>query len=92
MDHTDFVVRYGEVTPELHKGIVQGAQVSAGQLIAHVGALTGSNASTLHFELYSGQGTGLLTVKNGNPPSPYQRRSDLLDPTQALDDAELFPA
>ncbi len=62
-----------------------GNSVARGQVIAFVGKLE-SGSSMLHFEMYAGTASGSLTVR-GNPP--YQRRSDLLDPTPYLDQATL---
>jgi murein DD-endopeptidase MepM/ murein hydrolase activator NlpD len=75
------VVRYGEI--DVHKVVRWKAKdpVHAGQIIAYVGRLD-SGSSMLHFELYSGRGHGALTVR-GNPP--YQRRSDLVNPTSFMD-------
>jgi murein DD-endopeptidase MepM/ murein hydrolase activator NlpD len=71
--HTSFVVRYGEIQNALVKA---GDPVTKGQLIAEVGGLR-----MLHFELYRGNVTGPLTQRS---EKPYQRRSDLLDPTTYL--------
>ena len=77
--HARFVVRYSEIkgTPA---GVGVGSQVTQGQVIAYVGKMYVD--SMLHFEMYSGTGTGSLTQRS-NPP--YQRRSDLIDPTPYLD-------
>lgn len=56
-----------------------GQRVSAGQLIGHVGRMFSD--SMLHFELYDGTAVGRLT--NRSAP-PFQRRSDLLDPSPLL--------
>lgn len=87
VDHGTFVARYGEigagsVPAALDKA---GAVVSRGERIASVGRLE-SGSSMLHLELYSGAETGKLTVR-GN--APFQRRSDLLDPTAFLDSSTL---
>ena len=87
VDHGDFVVRYGEVKKTLPAGVKKGAKVFAGQHIANVGVLQGLKLSMLHFEMYAGTAKGALTQK-GNPP--YQRRSDLMDPTPYLDSARMF--
>ena len=81
--HTNFVARYGEIKG-VAAGIKKGTKIKKGQLIAYVGELKGLNMSMLHLELYSGTGSGPLTVR-GN--KPYQRRSDLIDPTSILDSA-----
>jgi murein DD-endopeptidase MepM/ murein hydrolase activator NlpD len=80
---TGFIVRYGEIggTPA---GISPGKPVRKGQVIAYVGMLEKYGHSMLHFEMYSGTGTGPLTVRSNKP---FQRRNDLIDPTQMLDTA-----
>ena len=83
--HKDFVARYGEIS-HLAAGIDNGVAVKRGQVIAYVGTLTfksGNTMSMLHLELYSGQGTGPLTVRD----NVYRRRGDLIDPTEILDAA-----
>ncbi|MGK7945773.1 MAG: SH3 domain-containing protein [Microcystaceae cyanobacterium] len=85
------VIRYGEIGQSLPTGIRVGARVSKGQVIAYVGRLN-SGSSMLHLEMYKGTQTGALT-QTGNrtyhyvPSHQYQRRSDLLDPTSYLDNA-----
>lgn len=86
VDHGTFVVRYGEVKPKVAAGIKAGAKVTARQLLGEVGLLKGLKMSMIHFEMFSGAAKGSLTVK-GNPP--YQRRSDLMDPTPFLDAADM---
>jgi murein DD-endopeptidase MepM/ murein hydrolase activator NlpD len=71
--HTSFVVRYGEIQ---NAKVKTGDKVKKGQLIAEVGGLR-----MLHFEMYQGNVSGPLTVRSRKP---YQRRSDLLDPTTYL--------
>ncbi len=85
VDHDTFVARYSEVKPQLAPGLKIGSLVTRGQVIAHVGLMT-SGSHMLHFELYSKKVTGPLTQR-GNPP--FQRRSDLIDPTPFLDQAEM---
>lgn len=88
--HKDFLVRYGEIAIRVPKGIVSGATVTEGQLIAYVGAQTVS--SMLHFEMYSNtEDISYPTVKgnmkylNFKPKKTYSRRQDLMDPTDYLD-------
>jgi len=81
VDHGDFVIRYGEVKSNLPSGIKIGASIKRGQLIAYVGHLKSLNMSMLHFERFSKTKTGPLTVREN---WPYQRRSDLVNPTQEL--------
>lgn len=85
VEHTGgFLVRYGEVDPNLPPSIKVGANVKRGQHIAWVGQLT-SGASMLHLEMYAGTAQGALTQGN----SGYRRRGDLVDPTSYLDNAVL---
>jgi murein DD-endopeptidase MepM/ murein hydrolase activator NlpD len=76
-----FIARYCEVLPASVRGVCNGAAVQQGAVIAKVGQMQSS--AMLHFELYSGSGTGALTQRNS--PLRYQRRSDLVDPTAFLD-------
>lgn len=80
------VVRYCEIE-KVASGVTVGTVLEEGSLIAYVGKMYVS--SMLHFELYEGTGAGSLTVRS-NPP--YQRRSDLLDPTDYLDSGALLGA
>lgn len=79
VNHGDFIARYCEIK-KTAPGVHVGTTVSGGQLIAFVGKMY--HDSMLHFELYSGAASGHLTQRN-NPP--YQRRSDLLNPTPYLE-------
>lgn len=76
-----FIVRYGEIMGNVPKELFSGVTVKMGQKIGTVGQVN-SNCfePMLHFELFSGEETGSLS-KNGNE---YQRRKDLLDPTEYL--------
>jgi len=88
IDHGDMLVRYGEIS-HVAPGIVSGANVKRGQVIAYVGELvfkSGNKMSMLHLEAYKGTSTGSLTVRSSKP---YQRRSDLFDPTKLLDNAAM---
>ncbi|MFK5913444.1 MAG: peptidoglycan DD-metalloendopeptidase family protein [Woeseiaceae bacterium] len=88
IDHGDMIIRYGEVS-HVAPGITSGASVKRGQIIAYVGELvfkSGNKMSMLHLEAYKGTTTGALTVRSA---APYQRRSDLFDPTSLLDSAAL---
>lgn len=78
------VARYCELhlNPEIKIGMV----LESGQVIGKIAKLEASGHSfpsdMLHFELYSGKGKGSLTnLKN----MPFQRRSDLVDPSDFLD-------
>ena len=83
--HKTCVGRYCEITPL--KGIDIGTEVKQGQLIGHVAKIDGLDISMLHFELYDNQDdkTSLSVV----PKPPYNRRADLLNPTEYLDKAEI---
>jgi murein DD-endopeptidase MepM/ murein hydrolase activator NlpD len=88
IDHGDMIIRYGEIS-KVADGIKAGVSVKRGQVIAYVGELnfkSGNKMSMLHLEAYKGNGTGSLTVRSA---TPYQRRSDLFDPTQLLDSAAM---
>ncbi len=82
IQHSHFLVRYGEIK-NVVEGIKSGARIKKGQLIGYVGRLDSGN-SMLHFEMYSGEKTGSLTVRENKP---FQRRSDLINPTEFLDGA-----
>lgn len=85
IDHGSFIARYGEVDGHEDNLLVDpGDPVERGQQIAVVGKLVGINVDSnmLHLELYASTARSALTVK-GNPP--YQRRSDLIDPTKSID-------
>lgn len=87
VDHGQYVVRYGEVGG-LAPGLKVGSKVTAGQKIGTVGRLY-SGQSMLHFEKYTGSLKGNLTIR-GN--MPYQRRNDLVRPTEYLDRlSQTFP-
>lgn len=85
VNHGAFVARYGELSRTAPGLIAAGVRVTRGQVIGFVGRLD-SGASMLHFEMYSGTQTGSLSVRSNRP---YQRRSDLLNPTDFLDIATL---
>jgi len=90
VDHGDIIIRYTEIQDTFPPGIKAGVTVKQGQVIAYVGAYHAKNGKIkhmLHFEMYSKKSAGGLTRRD-NPP--YQRRSDLKDPTDFLDNAELL--
>lgn len=76
--HNNFLIRYCEI--KSGSGVRRGQNVKAGEVIALVGKMYTS--SMLHFELYSGNSSGRLTQR-GN--APFQRRSDLVNPTPYLE-------
>lgn len=91
VDHGDFIARYGEVAPLGPKAAkaLEGKQVSRGEQIGEIGQLIQPSGkkykhTMLHLELYStsrSPKTDPLTITR----APYQRRSDLVDPTPTLD-------
>jgi murein DD-endopeptidase MepM/ murein hydrolase activator NlpD len=81
--HTYLVVRYGEISG-VATGIQVGARVTRGQVIAYVGKMNVD--SMLHIEMYSGFDSGPLTVRAN---IPFERRLDVMDPTDFLDRAQL---
>ena len=92
-----FVVRYGEIAALINgklntdlakkmKAIQQnqtnGSPVHPGQTIAYMAKVnSGCCTSMLHFELYKGT---LMGVSLNQPGNKYQRRKDLLNPTEYL--------
>lgn len=82
IQHPHFVARYGEITGRVPGGLRKGAAVRRGQLLGFVGRLNGLDLTMLHLEMYAGSASGPLTVRSNKP---FQRRSDLLDPTPVLD-------
>ena len=83
--HTTWVGRYCEIS--IVKGLKEGQQVNAGDVIGYVARIEGIEASMLHFEMYDDQDrTEPLTDRTRKG---YERRSDVLDPTSFLDSADL---
>jgi murein DD-endopeptidase MepM/ murein hydrolase activator NlpD len=76
------IARYCEIKKEVASGVVKGARVKQGQVIAYVGKM--HTDSMLHLELYAGTETGSLSRPNS---PPFNRRPDLIDPTSYLDQA-----
>lgn len=86
VDHGDMIIRYGEIS-HVADDIEAGVKVKRGQVIAYVGELvfkSGNKMSMLHLEAYRGTESGALTARD---IKPYQRRSDLFDPTELLDNS-----
>ncbi len=83
VDHGSFTARYSEVDSKFPEGIKKSAAVKRGQIIAWVG-LMASGSHMLHFELYNKNANGQLTQRTNKP---FQRRSDLANPTKSLDEA-----
>ena len=61
-------------------GLTVGTEVIPGQLIGNVVDVKAQN-TMLHFEMYDGTATGLLTNKSN---LPFMRRHDLMNPTNYL--------
>jgi murein DD-endopeptidase MepM/ murein hydrolase activator NlpD len=82
VDHgTLGLVRYGEMIAA--DALNVGQTVESGDVLGTIAQLVGMGNihPMLHFELYSGKGSGRLTCA-GNE---YRRRGDLVDPTAFLD-------
>jgi murein DD-endopeptidase MepM/ murein hydrolase activator NlpD len=91
IDHGDHIIRYGEVQGSCPVRI--GDQVQAGQKLARIGRLVGINVPSdmLHMEMYDKSAAGPLTVSGSDSARrsdgvPFNRRRDLIDPTQFLED------
>jgi murein DD-endopeptidase MepM/ murein hydrolase activator NlpD len=78
------IVRYCEISG-VAKGVHVGSKVKEGDLIAYVGKMYKS--SMLHLEMYEGTATGNLTDRSNKG---FQRRKDLMNPTEYLDNAMLW--
>jgi len=86
IQHTFFIIRYCELR-DTTPGLGRGSRVEEGQVIGSVGQLT--HSAMLHFEMYQGDGAGEFTNRANRtytyvPAGNYQRRSDLLDPAESL--------
>jgi murein DD-endopeptidase MepM/ murein hydrolase activator NlpD len=80
--HPNFVARYGEILGRQAPGVSKGRVVKGGQEIGKVGTVSSRCcAPMLHFEMYKGTTSGALT-RYRRPP--YDRRSDLMNPTDYL--------
>lgn len=78
-----FVVRYGEMTSKRATDVELGAELKMGQRVGYMGKVNSNCCRPmLHFELYSGKKTGSLSLSPG--VNKYNRRSDLMDPTEYL--------
>lgn len=80
--HNNCVVRYGEVDKRIPAEIKIGASVKEGQVIGYIGKMNTIKSTMLHFEMYKGTESGPLTRRD---LPPFQRRSDLIDPTSFVD-------
>jgi murein DD-endopeptidase MepM/ murein hydrolase activator NlpD len=80
--HPKFIARYGEVLAKFPKGVAKGKNVVAGQTIGYIGKVnSGCCTPMLHFEMFRGSSHGSLTRRH---LPPYDRRSDVMDPTNHL--------
>jgi murein DD-endopeptidase MepM/ murein hydrolase activator NlpD len=77
------VVRYGEISPRELVDLKPGDHVKMGDVVAHVGKQDTTGFCMLHFELYTGRATGELTEFSN---MPYERRSDLVNPSRFVDE------
>lgn len=76
-----FVVRYGELTSKGASTRTRGVRLNMSDRVGYIGKVnSGCCNPMLHFELYDGSGKGSLSTGTGR----YQRRSDLLNPTDYL--------
>lgn len=86
--HDEFMARYCEIAHRLPEGVRAGGEVAEGQPIASVGVQSGG--SMLHFEMFRDPNRlDYLTDRSHHrylyvPQANYQRRNDLLDPTDLL--------
>nr|WP_308937288.1 M23 family metallopeptidase [Duganella sp. 1224] len=92
VDHGGFIVRYGEVAPRSAREqlAMKGKEVKRGDVIGKVGQLIKPNGSRhkdtmLHLEMYSSDLSPLKKSLTDKARGPFQRRSDLIDPTGTLD-------
>lgn len=84
------VVRYGEITSKTPSGsdLSVGARVETKELVGFIGKVNSNCCKPmLHFELYSGKGSGRLSQRDAG--NKYKRRWDLLNPTKYLKKWEL---
>ncbi len=86
--HTQWVVRYGEISGNLAKGLGVNSVIEKGQVIGYVAAQCGQ--AMLHFEMFSDVNrldylTDYPDRYKNVPQRWYGRRDDLMDPTPYLD-------
>lgn len=98
IDHGNFIARYCEMTPRsaTERKKLAKKNVTRGEVIGTVGQMFNENGtkfpnSMLHLELYRTT-TSPLLANNGltNDSAPFQRRSDLADPSDTLDKCSLI--
>ena len=76
-----FIVRYGELTSKGASTRTRGVRLNMSDRVGYIGKVnSGCCNPMLHFELYDGSKNGALSTGTGR----YQRRSDLLNPTDYL--------
>lgn len=83
VNHGNFVARYCEIVKGDPNTPAIGKQVARGQVIGKVAHLPGIGNSMLHFELYADVSQPSKFKKPSLPP--FNRRDDLIDPTEFLD-------
>ncbi len=90
VDHATFIARYGEVAKE-SISVKEKEKIKRGQIIGKVGQLKGLNMSMLHLEMYGTTENPIISGKGltQKGKAPFERRSDLIDPTDSIDKAVL---
>jgi hypothetical protein len=88
VDHGTFIACYGEVSPKNIK-VKRNDLVKRGDPLGVVGQLQGLSFSMLHLEMYSTTESPLTTALTQRTKPPFQRRNDLMDPTDSIDLATL---
>jgi murein DD-endopeptidase MepM/ murein hydrolase activator NlpD len=90
VDHATFIARYGEVAKESIL-VKEKEKITRGQTIGKVGQLKGFNISMLHLEMYGTTENPMISGKGltQKGEAPFERRSDLIDPTDSIDQAAL---
>jgi murein DD-endopeptidase MepM/ murein hydrolase activator NlpD len=92
IEHSGFTIRYCELDEK--RNVVEGQYVPEGTLIGTIGR-NNKGRGMLHLEMYRGDRTGPFS-QPGNKKydnvaeKSYQRRRDLMDPTEHLDRWKLF--
>jgi hypothetical protein len=97
VNHGTVLVRYGEIAPtavldpglSLLPEIKDGAKIKKGQVIGHVTRMTGGS-SMVHFECYSNPHLKGALTDRSKSGGAFKRRSDLINPTNLLENAKSF--